>query len=91
MVYKCLSREAPDYLKDMFHEYTPKRQGLQSEKTYKGLVVPRTVRKTFVSSAFSVYRLSQWNQIPNDLKELSSFDKFKKDLKTYLFNKAFLK
>ena len=31
MVYKCLSREAPDYLKDVLHEYTPKRQGLRSE------------------------------------------------------------
>ena len=28
MVYKWLSEDAPDYLKDMLNEYTPKRQGL---------------------------------------------------------------
>ena len=91
ILFKCLSGEAPDYLKDVLHEYTPKRQGLQSEETYKRLVVPRTVRKIFASRAFSVYGLSLWNQIPNDLKELSSLDKFKKDLKTYPFNNTFLK
>ena len=45
----------------------------------------------FASRVFGVYGLSLWNQIPNDLKELSSLDKFKKDLKTYLFNKTFFK
>ena len=90
MVHKWLSGEAPDYLKDMLHEYTPKRQGLWWEETYKRLVVLRTARKIFALRAFSVYGPSLWNQIPNDLKELS-LDKFKKDLKTYLFNKAFFK
>ena len=28
MVYKCLSGDAPDYLKDLLNEVTPKRQGL---------------------------------------------------------------
>ena len=89
MVYKCLSGDAPDYLKELLNEHTPNRQGLRSEQSYKRLVVPRTVRKTFASRAFSVYGPSLWNQIPNYLKELNSLDKFKKDLKTFLFNKAF--
>ena len=89
MVYKCLSGDAPDYLKDLLKEYTTTRQGLQSEQSYKRLVVPRTVRKTFASRAFSVFGPSLWNQIPNYLKELRSLESFKKDLKTFLFNKAF--
>ena len=89
MVYKCLSGDAPDHLKDLLNEYTSTRQGLQSEHLHKRLVVPRTVRKTFASRAFSVYGPSLWNQTPNYLNELSSLDSFKKDLKTFLFNKAF--
>ena len=89
MVYKCLSGDAPDYLKVLLNEYTTTRQGLRSEQSYKRLVVPRTVRKTFTFRAFSVYGPSLWNQIPNYLKELRSLDSFKKDLKTFLFNNAF--
>ena len=74
---------------DLLNEYTSTMQGLRSEQSHKRLVVPRTVRKTFASRAFSVYGPSLWNQIPNYLKELSSLDRFKKDLKTFLFNKAF--
>ena len=47
------------------------------------------VRKTFALGALSVHGPSLWNQILNYLKELSSLDRFKKDLKTFLFNKAF--
>ena len=61
MVYKCLSGETPDYLKDVLHEYTPTRQGVLSEEIYIRLVVPITVRKMFASRAFSVYGPSLWN------------------------------
>ena len=88
-VYKCLSGDTPDYLKVLLKEYTTFRQGLRSEQSYKRLVVPRTVRKTFASRSFSVFGPTLWNQIPNHLKELGSLDSFKKDLKTFLFNKAF--
>ena len=89
MVYKCLSGDASDYLKDLLNEYTPKRQGLQSEQSYKRLVVLRMVKKTFAPRTFSVYGPSLCYQIHNYLKELSSLDRFKKDLKTFLFNKVF--
>ena len=39
--------------------------------------------------AFLIYALKLWNQLPAALKNELNFVRFKGDLKTYLFRKAF--
>ena len=52
------------------------------------LAVPRSRIKTYGDSAFSVVAPKLWNQLPPELRGVTSVDQFRKHLKTYLFNFA---
>ena len=65
-----------------------RRQGLQSEEQTQ-LEVPHTKNKTFASWSFSVYAPTKWNKLPNTIRDEHNFNKFKKLLKTHLFNQAY--
>ena len=53
------------------------------------LEVPHTKNKTFASQSFSVYAPTKWNKLPNTIRNEPNYDKFKKLLKTYLFNQGY--
>ena len=88
IVHHCVYGDAPQYLKDLLSDYTPSRQ-LRSSSD-KLLCVP-TVNSmsTFGSRSFSVAGPKLWNAIPNKIRHTSSFESFKKQLKTHLFSIAF--
>ena len=88
LVHKCLHQKAPKYLQDLLNKKVAKRQGLQSEEQVL-LEVPHTKNKTFASHSFSVYAPTKWNKLPNTIRNEHNFDKFKKMLKTHLFNQAY--
>ena len=85
-VYKCLNNQAPTYLKSMLKRQTHVRttRTLQDPNL---LVIPTTHRKTFADRSFSVAGPKLWNELPNHLRSIPSFYDFKKQLKTFLFNK----
>jgi len=85
-VFKCLDNQAPDYLKCMLQ--TPTRiQSTRSSQDLSLLLVPSTRTKTFADRNFSVTGPRLWNELPTNLRQLSSLNDFKKQLKTFLFNK----
>ena len=88
LVHKCLHQKAPNYLQDLLNKKVAKRQGLRSEEQVL-LEVPCTKNKTFASHSFSVYAPTKWNKLPNTIRNEHNFDKFKKMLKTHLFNQAY--
>ena len=88
LVHKCLHQKAPKYLQDLLNKKVVKRQGLRSEGQVL-LEVPHTKNKTFASRSFSVYAPTKWNKLPNTISNEHNFDKFKKILKTHLFNQAY--
>ena len=59
---------APEYLMNKLIMQNAVRS-LRSNSMFKRLVVPGTKRKTFADRAFSVYGPSEWNELPNDIKE----------------------
>ena len=84
-MYKCLNKQAPEYLQNLLVEM-PTQSGLRSELTYKKLLIPFTKRKTFSQRSFSVAAPTLWNSLPLSVKQASTLNQFKSLLKTHLFN-----
>ena len=87
ITYKVLNNLAPAYLSDLLTQYSPKRV-LRSAS--QSLLAPPTTREVstinYGRRAFSVAAPELWNSIPLAIKNADSLAKFKRLLKTYLFN-----
>ena len=87
MAYMCQHEMAPVYLR---RYCVPTmtimgRAQLRSAST-RVLSVPRTRTVKFSRSGFYFAGPSAWNSLPVRLRQLPTFEAFKKDLKTYLFD-----
>ena len=87
--YKCLNGHGPQYLHELLTPYAPSRP-LRSSSA-NTLVEPRSSMKTYGDRAFSVVVPRLWNRLPQNVKDCSSVNAFKKALKTHLFKKAYSK
>ena len=85
-VFKSLNGMAPKYLTEK--SQLKKNRGLRSDN--KNLLkIPTARLKSYGDRAFSVAGPSLWNDLPDHLRLVSNPDTFKRDLKTYLFKKAY--
>ena len=75
---------APDYLTNLLPIY-PNGQSLRSDNIYQRLIIPRAKRRTSADRLFSVMGPILWNQLPNLLKQSTTVNQFKRNLKTYIF------
>ena len=73
LVYKCLNGLAPTYLR------------LLRSSSQNFLAVPRTRLKTYGDRAFSAAAPGLWDQLPPELRSVTSVDQFRSQSKTYLF------
>ena len=87
LVYKCLNGLAPSYLSELL-SYTNGPRLLRSS-SQNFLTVPRTRVKTYGDRAFSAAAPRLWNQLPPELRSVTSVDQFRSQLKTYLFKLAY--
>ena len=87
LTYKCLNKQAPEYLQNLLVEMPTRGIGLRSESTYKKLLVPLTKRKTFTQRSFSVAAPTLWNDLSISVKQANNLVQFKSLLKTYLFGR----
>ena len=74
---------APQYLKDFTRKYVPSRS-LRSSNDHFILVKSTHNAKCFVTEGFKL-----WNDLPLYVREITSQESFKRQLKTYLFKKFF--
>ena len=81
LTYKCLNKQASQYLQNLLVEMPTQRSGLRSELTYKKLLIPFTKRKTFAQRSFSVVAPTLWNSLPLSVKQASTDNQFKSLLK----------
>ena len=86
LVHKCLSGQAPEYLKNLLVIQQGGREGLRSAMDSRKLIVPRTCYKTFADRSFSVYGPQIWNILLRCIREIDDLEHFKKQIKTFLFN-----
>ena len=86
---KPLHGLAPAYIKDLLQSYLPARDLRSSKKNL--LVVPAFNINSYGDRAFSVAAPLLWNSLPQHIRDAGSLDIFKRQLKTVLFRRAFLK
>jgi hypothetical protein len=88
LCYKCQHGLAPSYLSDLIQPHIPTRD-LRSSDPRRGLLfVPRS-RMGFGDRSFAVAAPTLWNSLPANIKQSSSINMFKKNLKTHLFGLAY--
>ena len=87
LVYKCLNGLAPTYLSELLRYTNGPRLLRSSSQNF--LAVPRTRLKTYGDRAFSAAAPRLWNQLPPELRSVTSVDQFRSQLKTYLFKLAY--
>ena len=87
LTFRALHGQAPDYLIDLLTPYVPSRALRSADQGL--LVIPRTKMITKGDRAFQSVAPKLWNALPCGLRTAASVDIFKKQLKTFLFQKAF--
>ena len=83
--FKSLHGLAPSYLSELIKWYEPSAYNLRSS-TQRLLSVPSYRLKTVGFRRFAHVTPFLWNRIPLSLRDCTDIEKFKRDLKTYLFN-----
>lgn len=87
LTHKALNGKAPEYLSEKLISYAPSRNLRSKDKQL--LVVPRVNLKTFGDRTFYHVAPKLWNTLPLDLRNVTSTDSFKRQLKTILFRQAY--
>ena len=85
LTYRCLHGMAPQYLSELLTWYAPTRHLRSSDQCL--LAVPKSKLKSYGDKSFQVAAPKAWNDLPFHLRSASSLDMFKRNLKTYLFEK----
>ena len=87
LTYRALEGKGPSYLQDIVELYKPKTSVvLRSDGR---LDLPWSNLVSYGDRAFSVAAPAEWNNVPSDLKDCTSYNLFKSKLKTYLFERYY--
>ena len=84
LVFKCLHGNAHAYLSEFIKQYQPSRNLRSQSKNV--LCEIRVKSKTFGDRAFEKMAPKLWNNLPQNIRPITDFDKFKSMLKTHLFD-----
>ena len=87
LCFKISSHQAPVYLLELLHLYTPSRQ-LGSSTDTRVFRIPSFRTKSCGQRSFS-QAPDIWNQLPVSVRHSTSVGSFKSSLKTFLFLKTF--
>ena len=86
ITYKALNNQRPTYIKDFLVPYEPALTLRSSSEKF--LVEPR-FKSTYGDRAYSSVAPRLWNNLPRNVKEITSLTHFKTALKTHLFRQSF--
>ena len=87
-VYKCLHQLSPVYLQELLHIYEPRRSLRSSSDT--STLSTRPSIKRVGERAFCRDASSLWNELPANIRNLTSLSTFKSVLKTFYFKQVFV-
>ena len=82
LAYKAVNGQSPEYISELVSFYNPPRS-LRSS-TQRQLISPR-YSTSYAKRAFSVAAPQLWNKLPIHIRQASSLDSFKSQLKSHLF------
>ena len=86
--HQCIHLNAPEYLKRLLQKLNS-RTLRNSIKCEMGLIIPFKRCKPFDDRSLRTFGPRVWNPLTYEITSQIDFDKFKKQVKTYLFIKYF--
>ncbi len=87
LTYKVIHGMCPDYMKQMIRVHQPPRK-LRSGEGQMLLCVPKARLVTYGFRSFTKVAPEHWNALPKTIRLSSTVEKFKSQLKTYLFKQC---
>ena len=88
LMHGAIHANTPRYLADRVSAYVPSRSLRSADMSL--LVLPRVNLERFGRRAFSCAGPSLWNSLPCVLRTQQDVERFRRDLKIYLFKQAFV-
>ena len=85
--YQCFHQFGPAYLVDLLTKYKPERTLRSSNKSL--FHVPQTTTRSYGERSFSYAAPVLWNKLPEHVRFIDSYEKFKISLKTHLFSTSY--
>ena len=91
IIFKAIHGLAPVYISELIsiRDVSLSRYCLRSTNSLMLNYPALKSRKTLANWSFSVAAPKLWNELPSEIRDLSSINKFKMDNKTHLFRQAF--
>ena len=93
LTFKSINGLGPEYLSELLVKYEQdyNLRSITDTENFDNLLlrVPKTKLKCCGDRAFCAVAPSLWNNLPYSLRSHTDVDAFKKDLKTYLFKRAY--
>ena len=86
ITYQALSSKQPSYLHTLL---TPIRKSIQLRSSTSDLLFVPKVNTNMGTRAFAVGAPTLWNMLPSSVKSVENIAKFRRHLKTYLYNLAY--
>ena len=83
MVYKSITGQIPDYISSML-TYVSEHHERQTRSTVLDLLHTPTSHSAYSDRVFSVQDPKLWNSLPADIRNSTSINSFKRELKRYL-------
>jgi hypothetical protein len=87
LVYKCQNGIAPPYLQELISSKRSSRSLRSAD--HQLLHIPFTRNGTFADRAFGVAGPRLWNDLPLEIRTVSTVETFKSKLKTFLFKEHY--
>ncbi len=88
-MFKCINNLAPDYLKALIQLREIKRRSSRLDDDFFMVKMPPKCHFSRSESAFSHSGPRVWNELPFNIRSLSSLSLFKSALKAHYFDEAF--
>ena len=88
-MFNCSIGNAPAYLTELLSTPISKRNLRSSASSIGCFNVPFNKKRTFSDRSFGTVGPKLWNNLPLSLRQCTSIDTFKKQLKTYFFDDFF--
>ena len=85
MIYKGINGLAPRYISSMLTYVSEHHERRTRSATADALHIPRS-HSSYYDNAFSVQGPKLWNNLPSDIRNSSTVNRFKRALKQYLLN-----
>ena len=89
LTFKAQMGQAPTYLSELVHQYSPNRTLRSSQQSLLASST-RVSSKFYGQRSFSYAAPILWNNLPVHIRQADSVNRFKSLLKTHLFESAYL-